>query len=84
MYVGWNQWWCWWLTHVDVQRCRAQDPVIITDSRSNITFATWSIYHDPDPNAVQQGDYSFGMVLPPTALTTDSDEYIGYLVTPTN
>lgn len=54
--------------------------MIITDSSSNISFATWSIHHDPDPTAVQQGDYSFGMVLPSTALTTDSDEYIGYLV----
>lgn len=40
------------------------------DSLTNITFPTWT-----------DGDgYTFGMVVPPSALTTDTYEYIGYLV----
>lgn len=41
-----------------------------TDSLTNITFPTWS----------DGSGYTFGMVVPPEALTTDIYEYIGYLV----
>lgn len=41
-----------------------------TDPSTNITFPTWK----------DDGGYTFGFVVPDTALTTDSYEYIGYLV----
>lgn len=41
-----------------------------TDPLTNITFPTWS-----------DGEgYTFGMIVPDTALTTDEYDYIGYLV----
>ncbi|KAJ4396268.1 hypothetical protein N0V93_000487 [Gnomoniopsis smithogilvyi] len=51
------------------QQCWAQDPVLYTDPLTNITFPTWS-----------DGEgYTFGMIVPETALTTDTYDYIGYL-----
>lgn len=41
-----------------------------TDPSTNITFPTWT----------DGAGYTFGLVVPDTALTTDSYEYIGYLV----
>lgn len=41
-----------------------------TDPSTNITFPTW----------VDESGYTFGFVVPDTALTTDTYEYIGYLV----
>jgi len=35
-----------------------------------------------DTNLAGQRSYSFGMALPPDALTKDATEYIGYLVSP--
>lgn len=41
-----------------------------TDPLTNITFPTWS-----------DGEgYTFGMIVPDTALTTNTYDYIGYLV----
>ncbi|KAJ0120126.1 cellobiose dehydrogenase [Diaporthe amygdali] len=51
------------------QRCWAQGPVMYTDPSTNITFPTWT----------DGAGYTFGLVVPDTALTTDSYEYIGYL-----
>lgn len=50
----------------------AQDPVLLTDEETGIQFVT----------VAQEGDASvtFGIALPPTALTEDTDEYIGLLV----
>lgn len=41
-----------------------------TDPSTNITFPTWS----------DNSGLTFGMIVPPEALTTDTYEYIGYLV----
>ncbi|CAN8106388.1 unnamed protein product [Discula destructiva] len=51
------------------QTCWAQAPVMFTEPMTGITFSTWG-----------DGEgYTFGMILPPTALTTAEYDYIGYL-----
>ncbi|KAI1843902.1 hypothetical protein JX265_003798 [Neoarthrinium moseri] len=49
-------------------------PVVYTDPTTGITFDTW-----PIANAGSAGGLTFGMVLPSTGLSTDSNEFIGYL-----
>ena len=51
-----------------------------TDPTNNISFATWYSAPSSDPDSVVQAFYSWGLVLPETALKTDATEYIGILV----
>lgn len=44
-----------------------------TEPTTNITFPTWS----------DGKGYTFGMIVPESALTTDESDYIGYIVSPT-
>lgn len=57
-----------------VQECAAQAPTAYTDSKTNITFTTWSF--------TDSGGMTYGMALPEDALTKDATEYIGILVSP--
>ena len=50
----------------------AQDPVVQTDEETGIDFLTWT--------QEAASSFTFGIALPPTALTEDADEYIGLLV----
>lgn len=44
-----------------------------TEPTTNITFPTWT----------DGKGYTFGMIVPESALTTDEKDYIGYIVRPT-
>ncbi|TPX15813.1 uncharacterized protein E0L32_000147 [Thyridium curvatum] len=57
-----------------VQECAAQAPTAYTDSKTNITFTTWSF--------TDSGGMTYGMALPEDALTKDATEYIGILRCP--
>lgn len=46
-----------------------------TDPDTGITFDTWTV-----SETLSTGGFTFGMALPSDALTTDSSEFIGYLV----
>lgn len=48
-----------------------------TDPDTGISFKTWSV-----PSTAAAGAFSFGLVLPENALTTDANEYIGFLRCP--
>jgi cellobiose dehydrogenase (acceptor) len=69
------------MLNTDVQQASAQSatPVVLTDSKTGITFDTWPV---PDSGTGQAtwGGLTFGMALPSDALTTDATEFIGYLV----
>jgi cellobiose dehydrogenase (acceptor) len=59
-------------------------PVAWTDSKTGITFDTWSATDAP-PNGDSEGPqtsggFTFGVALPADALTTDATEFIGYMV----
>ncbi|KAJ9156097.1 Carbohydrate-binding module family 1 protein [Pleurostoma richardsiae] len=49
------------------------------DPGTGIIFGTWSVSASTNASSATQGDYSFGLALPPAATTTDSTEYIGIL-----
>ncbi|KAH6659192.1 fungal cellulose binding domain-containing protein [Truncatella angustata] len=48
--------------------------VVYTDPGTGITFDTW-----PVPSTSTAGGLTFGMALPSDALTTNADEFVGYL-----
>ncbi|KAH8887786.1 hypothetical protein GQ53DRAFT_872520 [Thozetella sp. PMI_491] len=50
-----------------------------TEKTSGIQFQTWYTEPNVDPDSVEQTDYTWGVVLPETALTTDANEYIGIM-----
>lgn len=56
-----------------------------TEPNTGITFYTsnevnGTIVGDGELSWVSQGGYTFGMALPPSALTTDSYDYLGLIV----
>lgn len=60
-----------------------------TEPNTGITFYTSSevngtIVGDGEFSLVSEGGYTFGMALPPSALTTDSYDYIGLIVSSLN
>lgn len=52
-------------------------PNTFTDPDSGIVFNSWGI---ADGGAQTKGGFTFGVALPSDALTTDAEEFIGYLV----
>ncbi|KAK4123284.1 carbohydrate-binding module family 1 protein [Parathielavia appendiculata] len=52
------------------------EPVTFTDAESGIVFNSWTV---PGDTGQTQGGFTFGMALPSDALTTDANEFIGYL-----
>ena len=50
------------------------------DSKSGISFSTWSTTPSDDPDSSAQVDFTWGLALPDGALKKDANEYIGYLV----
>ncbi|KAH8680545.1 cellobiose dehydrogenase [Xylariales sp. PMI_506] len=65
---------------LDVQYATAQSstPVVYTDSTTGITFDTWTI-ENGGSGTETWGGMTIGIALPSNALTTDSNEFIGYL-----
>lgn len=64
-----------------LKSCAAQDAGTYTDKATGIQFGTWGVTPDPsDPDAAASSAFTFGMALPPDALTKDATEYIGLLV----
>ncbi|KAK5628404.1 hypothetical protein RRF57_004119 [Xylaria bambusicola] len=73
---------------MDVQLCSGQSstPTVYTDSETGITFDTW-IVPDKASGATGTGTWggmTIGVALPEDGLTTDADEFIGYLQCPSN
>ncbi|KAK3316753.1 hypothetical protein B0H66DRAFT_305009 [Apodospora peruviana] len=64
-----------------VRECLGQDmrSSQYTDPKSNITFSTWSTAAGSDPESADAAPFTFGLTLPPDALTKDANEYIGIL-----
>ena len=56
---------------------QSSTPTTFTDPDSGVVFNTWGI---PNGGAQTQGGFTFGVALPEDALSTDADEFIGYLV----
>lgn len=65
----------------DVQNAFAQSStaVVYTDPKTGITFDTWPV-PDSSSGSGTIGGMTFGMALPSDALTTNANEFIGYLV----
>ncbi|KAI0133009.1 cellobiose dehydrogenase [Xylariales sp. AK1849] len=57
---------------------QSSTPVVYTDSETGITFDTWPVPNSSSGTGTV-GGLTFGMALPSDALTTDADEFIGYL-----
>ncbi|KAL7627298.1 hypothetical protein AAE478_001487 [Parahypoxylon ruwenzoriense] len=70
--VGWN-----------VQQCLGQGstPTLYTDSKTGITFNTWTVPDKADGGSGVSavGGLTFGVALPGDAMTVDATEFIGYL-----
>ncbi|KAI1815814.1 hypothetical protein GGS20DRAFT_306012 [Poronia punctata] len=69
---------------LNVQLCLGQSsaPTVYTDSKTGITFDTW-IVPDRSSGASGVGTYggmTMGFAMPENALSTDANEFIGYLV----
>ncbi|WYZ41414.1 hypothetical protein EsH8_V_000309 [Colletotrichum jinshuiense] len=61
-------------TLLDGVAAQASTPTIFTDAKTGIVFNTWSA-----TDAQTAGGMTYGFALPSTALTTDANEYVGYL-----
>ncbi|GKT44994.1 uncharacterized protein ColSpa_05175 [Colletotrichum spaethianum] len=55
---------------------QSSTPTIYTDPGTGIVFNTWSA-----STAQTAGGMTYGFALPQDALTTDANEYVGYLLT---
>ncbi|KAF6794624.1 cellobiose dehydrogenase [Colletotrichum sojae] len=59
---------------LDGAEAQASTPTIYTEPSTGIVFNTWSA-----SNAQTPGGMTYGFALPENALTTDANEYVGYL-----
>ncbi|KAI0427264.1 fungal cellulose binding domain-containing protein [Xylaria sp. FL1042] len=73
---------------LNIQLCLGQSSTatVYTDSKTGITFDTWIV---PDTasgasGTTTWGGMTIGLALPEDALTTDANEFIGYLQCPSN
>ncbi|KAI1276713.1 fungal cellulose binding domain-containing protein [Xylaria sp. FL0933] len=73
---------------LNIQLCLGQSSTatVYKDSKTGITFDTWIV---PDTasgasGTTTWGGMTIGLALPENALTTDADEFIGYLQCPSN
>ncbi|KAK3682195.1 hypothetical protein B0T22DRAFT_278809 [Podospora appendiculata] len=63
-----------------LQGCAAQEKIgQYIEPVHGINFTTWSVGPGTDPDSASIAPYTFGLTLPPDALTNDADEYIGVL-----
>ncbi|KAI3337680.1 fungal cellulose binding domain-containing protein [Ustulina deusta] len=77
-----------WTASLTIQPCLGQSstPTVYTDDKTGITFDTWIV---PDTatgasGTTTWGGMTMGVALPEDALTTDANEFIGYLLCPSN
>ncbi|KAI3546703.1 fungal cellulose binding domain-containing protein [Colletotrichum abscissum] len=59
---------------LDGAAAQSPTPVVLTDSKTGIIFDTWSA-----TSAQTAGGMTYGFALPQNALTTDANEFVGYL-----
>ncbi|KAK0615074.1 cellobiose dehydrogenase [Bombardia bombarda] len=63
-----------------IHQCAAQEKIAqYIDPVNGINFTTWTTGPGLDPDQADVAPYSWGLALPPDALTKDATEYIGVL-----